>query len=74
MSACDQVRQRLGLPKGECCDRCHERNELETLVLVGVGEVRVCCTVAALTHPSQLERPTRPYGLDDPDSSSVDCL
>ena len=63
MSACDQVRQKLGLPKGECCDRCHERNELETLILVGVGEVRVCCTVAALTH-----------GLDDPDGPSVDCL
>jgi hypothetical protein len=71
MSDCDQVRQHKRLLGAECCVRCHQAQELSELVLKGVGYVRVCCSVAAMLHPLDVEQPTRPYGLDDVPSEKI---
>jgi hypothetical protein len=47
----------------ECCTKCHAAQELTSFILKNVGEVTVCCTLAAMLHPSDMERPTQPYGL-----------
>jgi len=49
----------------ECCAKCHAAHELSTFILRNVGEVTVCCALAAMLHPMDMERPTRPYGLEE---------
>ena len=71
MTDCDKARQAVGLPRAQCCCDCHERDDLTELVLKGVGFVRVCCATAALIHPADQERPTRPYGVDQPSSQTI---
>ena len=46
MSDCDRVRDHVGVDV-QCCDRCHRQNGLTPVVVRGVGEVDICCSVMA---------------------------